>query len=69
MYTAEPLVPERCAFGIEIAIDTVKRHKSSVIDRIRTDVIKQNVEVRYDIYKRINTVWNIKKCHNSEISQ
>ena len=50
MYTAEPLVPERCAFGIEIAIDTFKRHKSSAIDQIRTGVNKQEVEVRSDIY-------------------
>ena len=50
MYTAEPLVPERCAFGIEIAIDTFKRHKSSAIDHIRTGVIKQKVDVRSDIY-------------------
>jgi len=49
MYTAEPLVPERCAFGIEITIDTFKRHKSSAIDQIRTGVIKQKVEVRSDI--------------------
>ena len=67
MYTAEPLVPERCAFGIEIAIDTFKRHKSSAIDQIRTGVNKQEVEVRSDIYIYIYiyvciiTVWNIKK--------
>jgi len=40
MYTAEPLVPERCAFGIQIAIDTFKRHKSLAIDQIRTGVIQ-----------------------------
>ena len=42
-------MPERCAFGIEITIDTFKRHKSSAIDQIRTGVIKQKVEVRSDI--------------------
>ena len=33
-------MPERCAFGIQIAIDTFKRHKSLAIDQIRTGVIQ-----------------------------
>jgi hypothetical protein len=38
--TAEPLVPEWSAFEFEIAIKTLKRHKSLVIDQILAELIK-----------------------------
>jgi hypothetical protein len=40
IHTAEKLVPEPSAFGVEIAIEMLKRHKSTGNDQIPADLIK-----------------------------
>ena len=42
--TAEPLVHEPRAAEVELAIDTLKRHKSPGIDQIPAELIKAGVE-------------------------
>jgi len=39
IHTAEPLTPEPSAFGVEMAIEKLKRHKSPGIDQIPSEVI------------------------------
>jgi len=38
-YIAEPLVPEASAFGVEMAIDKLKGHKSPSNDQISAEFI------------------------------
>ena len=40
IHTAEPLVPDPCAFEAEMAIEKLKRHKSPGIDQIPAELIK-----------------------------
>ena len=40
IHTAEPLVPERSAFEVELAIEKLKSHKSPGIDQIPAELIK-----------------------------
>jgi Holliday junction resolvasome RuvABC ATP-dependent DNA helicase subunit len=40
MQTAERLVPELSSFDVEIAIEKLKRHRSSGIDQIPADLIR-----------------------------
>jgi len=40
IHTAEPLVPETCAFEFEMAIEKLNRHKSPGIDQIPAEMIK-----------------------------
>ena len=40
IHTAEPLVPEPIAFEVELAIEKLKSHKSTVIDQIAAELIK-----------------------------
>jgi len=40
IHTAEPLVPEPSASGVELAIDMLKSHKSPGIDQIPAELIK-----------------------------
>ena len=40
IHTAEPLVPDRSVFEVELAIEKIKRHKSLDIDQISAEVIK-----------------------------
>jgi hypothetical protein len=44
IHTAEPLVPELSFFGVEMAIEKLKRHKSPVIDQIPAELIRQGVD-------------------------
>ena len=39
-HTAEPLVPEPCAFEVELAIGKLKSHKSQGTDEIPAELIK-----------------------------
>jgi hypothetical protein len=43
MHTAEPLVPEPCAFEVEVVIEKLKRHKSQGTDQIPAELIKAGV--------------------------
>ena len=38
IHTAEPLVPEPRAFGVELAIEKLKSHKSLAIDQIPAEL-------------------------------
>jgi len=44
IHTAEPLVPEPSAFKVEMAIEMLKRHKSTGVDEIPAELIKYEVE-------------------------
>jgi len=58
-HTAEPLVPERSAFEVEMNIEKIKRHKLPGFDQIPADLIKaEGRKIRYEIHKFINSVWN-----------
>jgi hypothetical protein len=57
--TAEPLVPEPSAFEVEMAIEKLKRHKSSGTDQIPAELIKAGGRIiQSDIYKFIISIWN-----------
>jgi hypothetical protein len=57
--TAKPLVPELSAFGVEMAIEKLKRHKSPGIDQNPAELIKaRGRKIRYEIHKLIISIWN-----------
>jgi hypothetical protein len=59
IYTAEPLVPELSAFGIELGIDKLKRHISPGIDQISAEMNKAGGRtIHSEIYKLTNFIWN-----------
>ena len=54
IHTAEPLVPEPSALEVELAIDKLKRHKSSGIDQIPAELVKAGGRtIRCEIHKLI----------------
>jgi hypothetical protein len=58
IHTAEPLVPKPTAFEVEMAIEELKRHKSSSIDQIPAEMIKAGGRtIHSEIHKLINSVW------------
>jgi hypothetical protein len=44
IHTAKPLVPEPSAFDVGMAIEKLKRYKTSGIDQILAELIKQGAE-------------------------
>jgi len=44
IHTAKPLVPEPSAFDVGMAIEKLKRYKTSGIDHILAELIKQVAE-------------------------
>ena len=61
-HTAEPLVPEPSAFEVRLAIEKLKSYKSSGIDQISAELIKEGCKtIRYQIHKRIVSIWNKEK--------
>ena len=55
IHTVEPVVPERSAFEVEMAVEKLRRHKSPGND----ELIKAGVRtIRYEIYKFINSIWS-----------
>ena len=59
IHTAEPLVPGPSAFEFEMAIEKLKRQKSSGIDQISAELIKTGGRtIRYEIHKPTNYIWN-----------
>jgi hypothetical protein len=40
IHTAEPLVPELSVFEVEMALETLRRHKSPGVDQIPAELIK-----------------------------
>ena len=52
-------MPEPSAFGVEMAIEKLKRHKSPGIDQIPGELIKAGGrKIRSEIHKLINSIWN-----------
>jgi len=59
MHTAEPLVPEPNASGVELVTEKLKSHKSPGIDQIPAELIKAGVRtIRCKIHKLIISIWN-----------
>jgi hypothetical protein len=59
IHTAEPLQPEPSAFETESDIEKLKRHKSTGIDQIPTELIKAGGRtIRYEIHKLSLSIWN-----------
>jgi hypothetical protein len=62
VHTAEPLVTEPSAFKVEMAIQKLKRHKSSGIDQIPAELVKPGGRIiRSEIHKLIISIWNKEK--------
>jgi hypothetical protein len=58
-HTSELLVPQPNAFDFEMAIETMKRHKSPNFNQIPPEIIKSSGRtIRSEIYKIINSIWN-----------
>jgi hypothetical protein len=59
IHTAEPLVPEPSAFGVEMAIENLKRHESPGTDQIPPQLIKAGgVIIRSENHKLTISIWN-----------
>jgi hypothetical protein len=59
IHTAEPLVPDRVPFDIEIVIAKLKRHKSSSSDQIPAEMIEAGRKILWsETHKLINSIWN-----------
>ena len=59
IYTAKPLVPEPSAFDIGMAIEKLKRYRSSGSHQIPAELIASWCRtVRSEIHKLINSIWN-----------
>jgi len=59
IHTAETLVPEPSAFGVEMAIEMLKRHKSTGNGQFPADLIKAgSTTIRSQIHKLIRSTCN-----------
>ena len=59
IHTAEPVAPEPSAFGVELAIEKRKSHKSPSTDQIPTELIKAGGRIIHqEIHKLIISIWN-----------
>jgi len=59
IHTAEPLVPEPSAFGVEMVTDKLKSHKSPGTEQISAELIKAGGgTIHSENHKRINCIWN-----------
>jgi len=57
IHTTEPIVPEPCAFELDMAIEELKGHKSPGIDQIPAELIKAGGRtIRYEIHKIITFI-------------
>ena len=64
IHTVEPLVAERSAFEVEVAIVKPERHKSPGTDQIPVELIKAGGRtIRSEIHKIINSISNKKELH------
>ena len=62
MHTAEQPVPEPSAFEVELAIEKLKRLKSSGIDQIPAELNKAwRRTIHYEIHKLIISIWNLEE--------
>ena len=59
IHTAEPLVPEPNVLEFEMVNEELKRHKSSCVDQIRAEFIKEGGrKFRSEIHILTNSIWN-----------
>ena len=59
IHTAEPLAPEPSAFGVELAIEKLKSHKSPDIVQIPPEWIKaRSRTIRFEDHKITDYIWN-----------
>jgi hypothetical protein len=59
IHTAEPLVPSRSQFEIEISIAKLKKYKSPGSDQIPAELIQAGGEILVSvIHKLITSIWN-----------
>jgi len=59
IHTAEPLVPEPSAFDVVMAIEQLKRHKSSGTDQISHALMNAGgMTIFSEIRILINSIWN-----------
>jgi hypothetical protein len=59
IHTAKPLVPELSAFGVEMTIEKLKRHRSPGIEQIPAELIKaRGRTIRCESHKLIISIWN-----------
>jgi hypothetical protein len=59
IHTAEPLVSEPSTFGVNMAVEKLKRYKSPGIDQIPVNLIKAEARtIRFEILQPINSIWN-----------
>ena len=62
IHTAEPLVPERSASDVKVAIDKLKSHKSPGIDQIPAELSKAGVRtICLEIHELIPSIWKKEK--------
>ena len=68
IHTAEPLVSEPSAFGVEMAIGKLKRHESTGIDRMPAELIKAGGRtIISQIHKLINYIQNKEELSEEEV--
>jgi len=59
IHTAKTLVPEPNAFGVEMAIEMLKRHKSTSNGQFPAELITAgSTTIRSQIHKLIRSIWN-----------
>ena len=57
--TAKPLMPEPSVFEVYMAIEKLKRHKSSGINQIPAELIKAGSRIICsEIHELTNSIWN-----------
>jgi hypothetical protein len=69
MHTAEPLVPGPGSFEIEVAIEKLKRYKSSDFDQILAELILEGSNILRSEITNLLIAFGIRRsCHSSEHS-
>ena len=59
MHITQRIVPEPCAFEVEMATGKLKRPRSPDIDHIPTELIKAGGKtICSEIHKLISSIWN-----------
>jgi hypothetical protein len=61
IHTAEPPLPEKNAFEVEMATEKLKRHKFPSIGQIPAEFIKAGGggrTIRFEIHKLLTSIWN-----------
>ena len=67
VYTADPDIPEPSHIEVEIAIENLKKHKATRVDRIPSKLIQAGGGKLYkDIHKLIALIWNQKELPQEE---